>query len=69
MNGNVVKTPRLTRAELRAIMPGETKVFRLEDAIACDTGKSLAYQFQHHLKCKFSIVTDYAKCKLQITRL
>lgn len=69
MNGNVVQTPKLTRAELRAIMTGETKTYRLEDAIACDNGKSLAYQFQNHLKCKFSIVTDYANCTLQITRL
>jgi hypothetical protein len=61
--------PRLTRNDLRLIDVGATKAFQLPNAKACNNGKSMAYQFQHDLGCKFSIRTDYNASTLTITRL
>lgn len=60
---------KLTREDLRSIQIGETRTFFLPNARACDTGKSVAYQYQNILGCKFSVQTDYAACSLSITRL
>lgn len=62
------KATKLTRDDLRSIDVGKTKTFYLPDAKACDNGKSLAYQFQNLLGCKFSVQTDYAANTLTITR-
>lgn len=62
------KTEKLTRDDLRSISVGETKTFALPDARACDNGKSLAYQYQNILGCKFSVKTDYLANTLSITR-
>lgn len=62
------KATKLTRDDLRSIPMGRTKVFTLSDAKACDNGKSLAYQFQNILGCKFSVQTDYVNNQLSITR-
>ena len=59
---------KLTRDDLGSIKMGMTKTFTLPDAKACDNGKSLAYQFQNLLGCKFSVQTNYAACTLTITR-
>ncbi len=63
------KTERLTRADLRSIDVDETKTFTLPNAKACDNGKSLAYQFQNILECKFRVSTDYTNNQLTITRI
>lgn len=62
------KATKLTRDDLRSIDVGRTKTFYLPDAKACDNGKSLAYQFQNLLGCKFSVQTDYTANILTITR-
>ncbi len=62
------KATKLTRDDLRSIDVGRTKTFYLPDAKACDNGKSLAYQFQNLLGCKFSVQTDYTANTLTITR-
>lgn len=62
------KATKLTRDDLRSIDVGRTKTFYLPDAKACDNGKSLAYQFQNLLGCKFSVQTDYTTNTLTITR-
>ena len=62
------KVVKLTRDDLRSIEVGRTKAFTLPDAKACDNGKSLAYQFQNILGCKFSVQTDYVANTLTITR-
>lgn len=59
---------KLTRDELRGIQVGQTKTYSLPDAKACDNGKSLAYQFQNILGCKFSVQTDYAANTLTIKK-
>lgn len=62
------KVVKLTRDDLRSIDVGRTKVFTLPNAKACDNGKSLTYQFQNLLGCKFSVQTDYTANTLTITR-
>lgn len=59
---------KVTRDDLRAIQTGQSMTFDLPDAKACDNAKSLAYQFQNILGCKFSVQTDYAANTLTITR-
>lgn len=62
------RTEKLTRDDLRSINVGETKTFTLPNARACDNGKSLAYQFQNILECKFKVATNYQSNQLTITR-
>lgn len=47
---------------------GETRTFDLPNAQACDNGKSVAYQLQNQLRCKFSVSTDYVNNRLTITK-
>lgn len=63
-----MKTEKVTREDLRNMQMGETKVFDLLNAQACDNGKSVAYQMQNLLGCKFSISTDYTSNRLTITK-
>lgn len=59
---------KVTRDALRAMAIGETRTFQLPDAQACDNGKSVAYQLQNQLHCKFSAQTDYVSNQLTITK-
>ncbi len=59
---------RLTRNDLRQIRLGETKVFALPDARACNNAKALAYTLQREEKCKYSLSTDYATNELTVTK-
>ena len=59
---------RVTRDALRAMADGETRTFDLPNAQACDNGKSVAYQLQNQLCCKFSVSTDYVNNRLTITK-
>ena len=59
---------RITRGALRAMGMGETRSFDLPNAQACDNGKSVAYQLQNQLRCKFSVSTDYVNNRLTITK-
>lgn len=63
-----MKTDKVTREDLRSMAMGETKVFTLPSAQACDTGKTVAYQLQNILGCKFTLSTDYATNSLTITK-
>lgn len=62
-------TTRLTRPALRAMQDGETRTFALPGVKECDNAKSLAYQYQHHLACRFTVRTDYDRCEVTITKL
>jgi len=59
---------RVTRDALRAMAIGETRSFDLPNAQACDNGKSVAYQMQNLLRCRFSVSTDYVNYRLTITK-
>lgn len=63
-----MEVEKVTREDLREMQMGETKVFDLPNARACDNGKSVAYQMQNLLRCKFSVSTDYTSNKLTITK-
>jgi len=63
-----MEVEKVTREDLRGMQMGETKVFDLPNAQACDNGKSVAYQMQNLLGCKFSVSTDYTSNKLTITK-
>ena len=63
-----MKTEKVKREDLRSMQMGETRAFDLPNAQACDNGKSVAYQMQNLLDCKFSISTDYASNRLTITK-
>lgn len=64
-----MKQEKVTRDDLRAISRGETRTFELPSAAACDSGKSLTYQMQNILGCKFTCETNYTENTLTITRL
>lgn len=64
-----MKQGRVTRDDLRAIPKGQTRTFELPSAAACDSGKSMAYQMQNILSCKFTCETNYTENTLTITRL
>ena len=59
---------KVTRDALRAMAIGETRSFDLPNAQACDNGKSVAYQMQNLLRCRFSVSTDYVNNRLTITK-
>ena len=59
---------KVTRDDLRSMKNDELRTFDLPDAKACDSAKSLAYQLQNHLKCKFKVSTDYKKNRITILR-
>ena len=59
---------RITRKDLMEMQLGETKAFDLPSARACDNGKTIAYQLQNILRCKFSVSTDYAINRLTVTK-
>jgi hypothetical protein len=63
-----VKVGKVTREELRNMEFGESRKFELPNAQACDNGKSVAYQMQNLLGCKFSVTTDYTTNTLTITK-
>ena len=63
-----MKVEKVTRENLRSMEMGESREFELPNAQACDNGKSVAYQMQNLLGCKFSVTTDYTANKLTITK-
>lgn len=63
-----MKLGKVTREDLRSMKMGETRIFDLPNAQACDNGKSVAYQMQNLLGCKFSVSTDYTNNKLTISK-
>lgn len=63
-----MKAEKVTREMLRGISVGETAVFELPTAAACDSGKATAYQTQNIDGVKYSIRTDYKARSLSITR-
>lgn len=63
-----MKVEKVTREELRNMEMGESREFELPNAQACDNGKSVAYQMQNLLGCKFSVMTDYTANKLTISK-
>lgn len=68
MTNEQKEAKNLTRDDLRAMAPGETKVFTMPNTQGCYSGKSLAYQTQHLLNCKFSVSVDFSNNTLTIQR-
>ena len=64
-----MKQEKVTREDLRSISKGETRTFELPSASACDSGKSMSYQMQNIIGCKFTCETNYTENTLSITRL
>ena len=62
------KIEKVTREHLRKMAVGETVVFELPTAAACDSGKATAYQVQNLEHCKYSVQTDYVNNRLTITK-
>ena len=63
-----MKAEKVTREMLRSISIGETVVFELPTAAACDSGKATACQMQNIDGVKYSVRTDYKARSLSITR-
>lgn len=68
MTSEQKETKNLTREDLKTIAPGETKVFNVPSIQACFSGKSLAYQTQHLLGCKFKVSVNFALKQLTVQR-
>ena len=64
----ITKNVKLTTARLKALPPEKEVQIRLPTAAALNSAKSLTYQMQHVLNCKFTVRTDYAKGIISITR-
>ena len=47
---------------------GEPVVFMLPDADSIRCGKSIAYQLQHSIGCKFTAVSDFDSNQLTLTK-
>ena len=59
---------KITRKVLSNMKLGETKVFHLMDARACESGRTMAYQMQNILHCKLSAKTDFKENILSLTK-
>lgn len=59
---------KVTRQALREMAMGETRVFELPSAAACESGATTAYRAQHFLDCRFRVHSDYVNRKLTITK-
>lgn len=59
---------KLTRDDLRSIPNGGSITIALPSAQACYSAKTLAYQAQHIMNCKFSVRADFTENTLTITR-
>ena len=64
----VVTAAKVTMEHLRTIPVGESMSIKLPNADACGNGKTLAYQNQYKLNCKFSAETDYKTNTLTLTK-
>lgn len=64
-----METIKLTVEDLRRIPMGGTETFALPDAQAVRNGKSLLYQQQHVLGCRFTAESDFINCRLTVTKL
>lgn len=61
-------TQKVTVADLNAIPAGDERIFVLPDANAIRTAKSLAYQMQYSLKCRFVCESDFVKNQLTVRK-
>lgn len=60
---------KVTVEALRNMKIGETKVFHLANARAIEAGKALAYRTKHLLKCRFTVVSNFANNELVIRKI
>ena len=60
---------RVTTEALRGMKPGETQTFKLADAYAIESGKTLAYRMQHISGYRFTAVSNYDKKTLTLTKV
>ena len=59
---------KLTMTRLKELPDEQEVQMHLPTVAALNSAKSMAYQMQHVLGCKFTMHTDYANCTLSITR-
>lgn len=60
---------KVTVSELESMAPGDTVTFVLNDAKEIFSGRSLAWQQQHSMGCRFSSNADFETMILTITKL
>jgi len=63
-----ITATKVTMEHLRSIPMGESMAIKLPNADACNNGKTLAYQNQYGMGCKFSASTDYKSNTLTLTK-
>lgn len=64
-----MRVEKITVEMLRAQAMGDKMVYELPGNRACFNGKSLCYNVQHLLECKFRCRTNYVESTLTIEKL
>lgn len=59
---------KLTMTRLKELPYDQEVQIHLPTVAALNSAKSMAYQMQHVLGCKFTVHTNYAECNILITR-
>ena len=59
---------KLTMARLKELPYEQEVQFHLPTVAALNSAKSMTYQMQHVLGCKFTVHTNYADRRISITR-
>jgi hypothetical protein len=59
---------KLTMTRLKELPYGQEVQIHLPTVAALNSAKSMTYQMQHVLGCKFTVRTNYAGCNISITR-
>lgn len=63
-----IELDKVTTAHLEDIEVNSSRTFRLPDARAINSARSLASQWQHILRCRFSTSTNYAESTVTISK-
>jgi len=60
---------KVTVEDLKAMRMNEERDFELPSIAQCKSGKSLAYQQAHELRCKFKVKINYERNILTLKKL
>ena len=63
-----IELDKVTTTHLEDIEVGTSRTFRLPDARAINSARSLTSQWQHILRCRFSTSTNYAENTITISK-
>lgn len=64
-----MEVEKVTMNHLRDMSNDDTLTFNLPSASACNSGKSVAYQAQHLMGCRFKTSINYDECTLTIQKI